>query len=108
MMSSTLTAKFGSVEILKLLTRCGLRACSAQMRCTLVWLMPISLAMVRTLQCVALTGRSFTAFSTTLEFDRCADLFPAGRFGATFHESFDSGFGETSAIPWSWRPQPLA
>jgi hypothetical protein len=40
--------------------------CSAQMRCTLVWLMPISLAMVRTLQCVALTGRSFTVFSTTL------------------------------------------
>src|ERR1700730_16745875 len=66
MMSSTLTAKFGSVEILKLLTRCGLRACSAEMHSTLVWLMPISLAMVRTLQCVALTGRSFTAFSTTL------------------------------------------
>src|ERR1700731_2104983 len=66
MMSSTLTAKFGSVEILKLLTRCGLRAGSAQMRCTLVLLMPISFAMVGPLQCVALTGRSFTAFSTTL------------------------------------------
>src|SRR5664279_4828179 len=36
------------------------------MRCTLVWLIPISLAMLRTLQCVALTGRSFTVFSTTL------------------------------------------
>src|SRR3984893_18528901 len=92
MMSSTLTAKFGSVEILKLLTRCGLRACLGQMRCTLVWLMPISLAMVRTLQCVSLTGRSFTVFSTTLSL--IADWLPAGRFGATFHASFDTGFGE--------------
>src|SRR5258708_33514614 len=58
----------GIVGILKLRTRCGLRPCSAQMRCTLVWLMPISSAIDRTLQCVALAGRSFTVFSTTLSF----------------------------------------
>jgi hypothetical protein len=30
--------------------------CAFQMRCTLVWLMPISSAIMRTLQCVALAG----------------------------------------------------
>src|ERR1700730_10955790 len=113
MMSSTLTAKFGSVEILKLLTRCGLRAVSAQMRCTLVWLMPISLAMVRTLQCVALTGRSFTAFSTTLSLIAALIGFlPGGWCGAPFSRvSFASGFGEI-LLPAPYRglgdPQPLA
>src|ERR1700732_2931491 len=83
MMSSALTAKLGSVEILKLLTRCGLS-------CTLVWLTPIFLAMVRTLQYVALTGCSFTVFSTTLSL--VAAL--VGFHGATFHEAFDTGFGK--------------
>src|ERR1700724_2741601 len=39
-------------------------------------------------------GTLFHGLLDDLEFDRCADWFPAGRFGATFHESFDSGFGE--------------
>src|ERR1700724_3935852 len=39
-------------------------------------------------------GTLFHGLLDDLEFDRCADWLPAGRFGATFHESFDSGFGE--------------
>src|ERR1700731_1346332 len=71
-MSSTFATKSGSLEILKLRTRCGLRPCSAQMRCTLVWLMPISSAIDRTLQCVALAGRS------------------ARRLGAAFDQTIDA------------------
>src|SRR5260370_7393993 len=67
-MSSTFATKSGSLDILKLRTRCGLRPCSAQMRCTLVWLMPISSAIDRTLQCVALAGGLFTVFSAALGF----------------------------------------
>ena len=40
--------------------------CAFQMRCTLVWLMPISSAIMRTLQCVALAGRSLAVFSMIL------------------------------------------
>ena len=36
------------------------------MRCTLVWLMPIAFAIVRTLQCVAFAGRSFAVLAITL------------------------------------------
>src|SRR4029077_21171202 len=39
-------------------------------------------------------GTLFHGLLDDLEFDRCADWLPAGRFGATFHESFDTGFGE--------------
>src|ERR1700737_3707094 len=39
-------------------------------------------------------GTLFHGLLDDLEFDRCADWLPAGRFGATFHASFDSGFGE--------------
>src|ERR1700730_1690376 len=39
-------------------------------------------------------GTLFHGLLDDLEFDRCADWFPAGRFGATFHEAFDTGFGE--------------
>src|ERR1700724_2741477 len=46
--------------------KCGLSPCSAQIRCTLVWLTPISSAIVRTLQWVAAAGCSFTVFSTIL------------------------------------------
>src|SRR3984893_13060106 len=65
-MSSTFLANSGSLETLKLFTLCGLSPCSAQIRCTLVWLTPISSAIVRTLQCVAAAGCSFTVFSTIL------------------------------------------
>ncbi len=39
-------------------------------------------------------GTLFHGLLDDLEFDRCADWFPAGRFAATFHEAFDTGFGE--------------
>ena len=78
-MSRTLLAKSGSLETLKGRTRCGLRPYSFQMRCTLVWLMPIAWAMVRTLQCVALAGRSFTVFSTILSLrSRAIGFLPGG------------------------------
>ena len=48
------------------------------MRCTLVWLIPISAAIKRTLQCVAWTGRSFTVFSTTLSLTSAAIGFLPG------------------------------
>ena len=53
---------------LELLYRCGLRPASAQMRCTLVRLMPISPAIVRTLQCVASGGVSLAVLASTLRF----------------------------------------
>src|SRR5450631_184678 len=93
-MSSTFATKSGSLEILKLRTRCGLRPCSAQMRCTLVWLMPISSAIDRTLQCVALAGRSFTVFSTTLSFMAALSGFSARRLGAAFDQTIDAGLGK--------------
>ena len=77
-MSLTLATNSGSLETLKLRTRCGLSPCSCQMRCTLVWLMPIAAAIVRTLQCVALAGRSFTVFSTTLSLMSSASGFLPG------------------------------
>src|ERR1700720_3129338 len=39
-------------------------------------------------------GTLFYGLLDDLEFDRCAYWVPAGRFGATFHEAFDTGFGE--------------
>ena len=39
-------------------------------------------------------GMLFHGLLDDLEFDRCADWFPARRFEATFHEVFDTGFGE--------------
>jgi len=56
----TFSANFGSLDSLNLRVKCGFKPASAQMRCTLVWLMPISLAIVRALQCVALAGVSFS------------------------------------------------
>jgi hypothetical protein len=43
----------------KVLVRCGLSPFAFQMRCTVVWLTFISLAIVRTLQCVPLAGLSY-------------------------------------------------
>jgi hypothetical protein len=39
-----LVANFGSFDSLKLFTRCGLRPCAAQIRCTLRWLTPAAFA----------------------------------------------------------------
>ena len=68
----TFSANLGSLDSLNLRVKCGFKPASAQMRCTLVWLMPISLAMVRTLQCVPLVGISFAVFVNTLSFTSAA------------------------------------
>ena len=79
-MSVTFSANFGSLESLNLRVKCGFKPASAQMRCTLVWLMPISLAMARTLQCVALAGVSFAVFVSTFSFTSAVSGFlRAGR-----------------------------
>src|SRR4029077_16362541 len=57
-MSTTFSANLGSFESLKVRVRCGLRPCSFQMRCTVVWPTPISSASIRALQCVAFAGFS--------------------------------------------------
>jgi hypothetical protein len=55
-MSRTLSTNSGSVESLKVSTRCGFRAKARQMRQTAVWLNPVALASERVLQCVASGG----------------------------------------------------
>src|SRR5262249_45509659 len=55
-MASNFSAKLGSLLILKVSTRCGLSPCVRQIRRTLASLMPVSLAMVRVDQWVALAG----------------------------------------------------
>ena len=55
-MSSSFSAKAGSLLILKVSTRCGFNPWARQMRRTLASLMPTAAAMVRVLQCVALLG----------------------------------------------------
>src|SRR5712671_6693857 len=55
-MSSSFSAKAGSLLILKLSTRCGFRPWWRQMRRTLASLIPAAAAMVRVLQWVALGG----------------------------------------------------
>ncbi len=51
-MSRTFSTNGGSVEGLKVSTRCGFRAKAHQMRQTAVWLRPVALARERVLQCV--------------------------------------------------------
>ena len=55
-MSTTFSANFGSFDSLNGRVRCGLRPCSFQTRCTVVWRTPISSANIRALQCVACLG----------------------------------------------------
>src|SRR5271166_5264227 len=55
-MSTTFSANFGSFDSLNGRVRCGLRPCSFQTRCTVVWPTPISSANMRALQCVACLG----------------------------------------------------
>src|SRR5271166_6647954 len=57
-MSTTFSANFGSFDSLNGRDRCGLRPCSFQTRCTVVWPTPISSANIRALQCVACLGFS--------------------------------------------------
>ena len=55
-MSRTFSTKSGSLESLKVSTRCGFRPKARQMRQTAVWLSPVALASERVLQCVASAG----------------------------------------------------
>ena len=55
-MSRTFSTNSGSVESLKVSTRCGFKAKARQMRQTAVWLSPVALASERVLQCVASAG----------------------------------------------------
>src|SRR5580704_8657354 len=65
MTSWTLAANFGSFDSLNVRTRCGLRPCAAQMRCTLRWLTPAAFAIARQVQCVVSPGGSLSVISTT-------------------------------------------
>jgi hypothetical protein len=79
-MSVTFSSNCGSLETLNFAVRCGLRPASAQMRCTLVRLMPIAFAIVRTLQCVASAGVSRAVLASTLAFVAAlSGLRPGGR-----------------------------
>ena len=62
-MASSLSANCGSLLTLKLSTRCGFRPLARQMRDTEAFEMPISRAMVRVDQCVALAGVLCVVFS---------------------------------------------
>lgn len=64
-MSSSLSMNCGSLESLKVLTRCGLRPCSRQIRATAVALVPRCAARLRVLHCVELLGRSSSVTRTT-------------------------------------------
>jgi hypothetical protein len=64
-MSSSFSAKAGSLLILKVSTRCGFNPWARQMLLTLASLMPTAAAMVRVLQCVALVGCRRVVTTTT-------------------------------------------
>ena len=70
-MSTTFSANFGSFDSLNGRVRCGLRPCSFQTRCTVVWPTPISSANMRALQCVACLGFSWA--------DACLYVRPSDR-----------------------------
>ena len=55
--SRTFSTKSGSVESLKVSTRCGCRPKARQIRCTVAVDRPLALAMPRELQCVPSAGR---------------------------------------------------
>ena len=79
-MSVTFSSNCGSLETLNRVVMCGFRPASRQMRCTLVWLMPIALAIVRTLQCVASDGVSRAVLARTLAFiSELSGFLPGGR-----------------------------
>src|SRR5215471_16739844 len=69
-MSSSFSAQRVSLLILKLSTRCGFSPWACQMRRTVASLMPISAAIVRVLQWVALDGLVCIVLRTTSAFSR--------------------------------------
>src|SRR5215212_8110682 len=64
-MSRNLAANCGSFDILKVRIRCGFSPCAAQIRCTLRWLIPAALAIIRPLQCVVSPGGPARVMCTT-------------------------------------------
>ena len=65
-MSSTFSAKAGSLDRLKVRSRCGWRRCACQMRCTARKETPTALAMARPVQWVAWLGGSAQVSASTL------------------------------------------
>src|SRR5215472_6920137 len=65
MMSTSLAAKRGSRECLKVRSRCGCSLCARQMRCTEPSEMPMALAIARPVQWVAWCGGSVQVSATT-------------------------------------------
>ena len=64
-MSSTFSAKAGSLDRLKVRMRCGCSRCAAQIRCTARNEMPTFRATARPVQCVAPPGASVHGSSST-------------------------------------------
>lgn len=64
-MSRTFSTKNGLLDSLNDLLRCGCTPNKAKYRCTLLFDTPVAAAIPRTLQCVAASGRSVSAFFTS-------------------------------------------
>jgi hypothetical protein len=66
-MSRTFSINSGSLESLKVSTRCGRSAKARQIQLTAVWLNPLRFAMARVLQCVASGGFVSSVHRTTCQ-----------------------------------------
>src|SRR3954464_7488006 len=73
-MSLSFAANFGSVDSLKVRTRCGASRCASRMRCTERRLPPAALASIRPVQWVASPGGGPSVRSTT----RCTTVAGSG------------------------------
>src|SRR5215213_260680 len=71
-MSRSLAANAGSLDSLKVRTRCGRSLCARQTRSTELALMPTAAAMAPAVQCVASCGGSVGVSSTTRSIVACA------------------------------------
>src|SRR5271165_3485330 len=89
-MSCTLSQNFGSLESLKLRVRCGLSSCAAQMRCTLEWLRPTALAILRSDQCVPCGRLSLSVMVTTRAIVAAFQRWLAARSGGVPFEAGDA------------------
>src|SRR3954463_11165424 len=64
-MSRNLLINAGSLDSLKVRTRCGTSPCAFEMPCTALRLIPIAFAMARPVQCVVSPGGTWRVSSTT-------------------------------------------
>ena len=71
-MSRSLAANAGSLDSLKVRTRCGRSLCARQIRCTELGLIPVASAMALAVQWVASCGGSAAVSSTTRSIVACA------------------------------------